>query len=106
MAVRDITVIDADLLRQEFLYDPLTGQFCRLHSRTGGRVGDGAKRGTGRFKGVFQRGKYFESSIREDGKLVYLGRFRRDVDAAIAYDVAAIRVHRQFARTNILPLMT
>lgn len=43
--------------------------------------------------------QYF-ASITKDGKAHYLGSFKRAVDAAIAYDNAAIELFGEFARVN------
>lgn len=55
-----------------------------------------------RLKGVYTHhctGKFF-SQITKHKKTLYLGIFEKDVDAAIAYDAAAERLHGEFARTN------
>jgi hypothetical protein len=60
--------------------------------------------GTSRFKGV-----YFESQTRKwravitvDYKSIRLGRFLSEIDAALAYNAAAIEHHGEFARLNPL----
>lgn len=55
-----------------------------------------------RLKGVYTHrctGKFF-SQIVKHKKTIYLGIFEKEVDAAIAYDAAAERLHGEFARTN------
>jgi hypothetical protein len=57
---------------------------------------------TSGFKGVCFRKyrKKFQAQIRMYGKQFYLGMFPTAIEAAKVYDVAAIRIHGEFARTN------
>ncbi len=55
-----------------------------------------------RFKGVSfskQRGSW-RAEIRSNKTTYYLGRFKSETDAALAYDSAAKRLNADFARTN------
>jgi hypothetical protein len=57
-----------------------------------------------RFKGVRTNpkdGKY-EARLKVNGKRIWLGRYISDVDAAIAYDLAAIRFFGEYALTNVI----
>ncbi len=56
--------------------------------------------GTSRFKGVWREGSKFRSALRVDGKLIHLGTFESEQDAAIAYDKAASKKFGNFARIN------
>jgi len=58
--------------------------------------------GTSRFKGVHwnKANKRWHSAIRVGGKTRWLGTFRREEDAAAAYDQAAMILHGEFARLN------
>jgi len=53
-------------------------------------------------KGVNYRpkGGVFEASLRDNGKRIYLGRFKKADDAASAYDEKAKEVHGEFACLN------
>ena len=58
--------------------------------------------GTSKYKGVLwrrERGKWI-SVLRISGKHIHLGTFTNEIDAAIAYDSAAIKYFGEFARTN------
>lgn len=54
------------------------------------------------FKGVYRatKGSTFHASITVNGKGIFLGAFQDPVDAAKAYDTAALTHHGKFARTN------
>jgi hypothetical protein len=57
---------------------------------------------TSRFLGVYfnKKKRLWASSIKSHGKRVWLGYFKSEVDAAHAYDRAAIKYHGEFARLN------
>src|SRR5262249_39337652 len=54
------------------------------------------------FKGVSRQrgGGGFRAQMTRDGVVYYLGKFSTAIDAALAYDAAARRLHGEFARTN------
>jgi AP2 domain len=53
------------------------------------------------YKGVSLRPyNTFEAQIRANGKLIYLGKFKSEVEAAIAYDAAARKHFGPFAAVN------
>ena len=55
-----------------------------------------------RFRGVCfdkSRGRW-SAHIRFHGKRMRLGRFKNEIDAAKAYDAAALEYHKEFARLN------
>jgi len=58
-----------------------------------------------KYKGVSkQKGRNtYNAEIRHYGEKIYLGSFRNEVDAALAYNYAAIRYQGEYARLNIIP---
>lgn len=60
--------------------------------------------GTSWHKGVswHKRGQRWQSQIQDCGKIYYLGWFRDEVDAALAYDLAALERFGEFAAPNFL----
>jgi hypothetical protein len=62
-------------------------------------------KGSSRFRGVQfrkRRGKWV-AVIYKDKKLIWLGSFDAEIDAAKAYDEAAKKYHGEFARLNFTP---
>lgn len=61
-----------------------------------------AKRGSSRFKGVYfsPRDQAFYADIQAEKKRHRLGFFKSEIDAARAYDRAALELFGEFARTN------
>jgi hypothetical protein len=57
----------------------------------------------GKYRGVRQAGKKWSATIMVDGVSLYFGSFETPVEAAIAYDNAAIRHHGEFASLNFDP---
>ena len=62
--------------------------------------------GSSRFLGVSKcRNDRWRAQIKADGRVVHLGTFRDEVEAAVAYDRAAIRIHGEFAAPNFPELV-
>jgi len=53
-----------------------------------------------KFKGVFRAGKYWGVEVNCQLQRVRKDGFRTELEAALFYDEAAIRLHGEFARTN------
>jgi hypothetical protein len=60
------------------------------------------KVGSVKYKGVHwcKRSQIWTAQIKVNGKSIYLGRFQSSVDAARAYDAAALSHHGEYARLN------
>lgn len=60
------------------------------------------------FKGVswHNRDKVFQSRIEYDYKSIYLGSYESEISGAIAYNIAALKYHLDFARLNPIPFTT
>jgi hypothetical protein len=57
--------------------------------------------GSSKYLGVLIRNeKYYISQITKNGKGIYIGCFKNEIDAAISYDKKAKEVHGEFARLN------
>jgi len=59
-------------------------------------------RGSSKYKGVSwsKDKKKWEAKVKKDGHTHHLGRFRDEVDAALAYNLVAYELFGDFARLN------
>jgi len=80
----------------------LNNQKCNLRICTHAQNARNRK-STKEFKGVYTFRDKYQSSIRIDSKPIHLGTFTTAVEAAIAYNKAAIKYHGEFAHLNNIP---
>jgi hypothetical protein len=66
---------------------------------------DKQRNNTSGYKGVCWHKKHqkWYAAIRKDNKCIFLGLYTDIIEAAKAYDVAALRYHGKFARLNFTP---
>lgn len=60
---------------------------------------------TSGFKGVIwnKEASKWQAQIYLKGKRIYIGIYENKIDAALAYNEAAIKYHKEFAKLNIIP---
>lgn len=58
-----------------------------------------------RFRGIQKRSNGFSSQIRVNGKILWLGIFGTDAEAAYRYDLASLLHHGEYGRRNFLPFV-
>lgn len=60
------------------------------------------KKGSSQYKGVYLHSQNFNwnARIRANGKRLHLGCFSSEIEAAKAYDIAALQFHGEFAYLN------
>lgn len=58
--------------------------------------------GTSKYKGViwYNKNNKWLARIRKNGKAIHLGYFVCEIEAALAYNAAALKYHGEFARLN------
>ncbi len=82
----------------------------RLCSNSQNQANRKVSLGVSKFKGVVWQtlpsGKgYWKAVITKDGEATYLGTYKTDVEAAAAYNVAAVEMFGEFAHINDLTLL-
>lgn len=87
----------------------LNNHISNLRSATRGQNrANSSKKAVGKskYKGVWKyeknKLKPWGASIRSENKSYFLGLFQEEADAARAYNEAAIKLHKEFARLNII----
>ena len=58
-----------------------------------------------RFRGACRRNNIWEVLIRHEGKHISIGRFKSEVEAAYAYDMASLQYHGEYGKRNFLPFV-
>ena len=58
--------------------------------------------GSSKYLGVYFQKKYIRATITVNRKVIYLGLYKKEIDAAIAYNEAAIKYHGEFANINVV----
>lgn len=101
-------VTDPDLLVDHRDGDRLNNRRANLRVATvaqNNRNRGQLRTGTSPYKGVTRRGARWSAGIWADGRSLYLGTFDSAELAAEAYNAAAVRLHGDFARLNVLPTL-
>lgn len=76
----------------------------RICTRSQNQANSTAHGGSSKYKGVcwHRRDKIWESYIQPNGKMIYLGSFDSEVEAARAYNKAAVEHFGEFANINLI----
>jgi hypothetical protein len=72
----------------------------RLATNSQNLCNSGSRGGSSPFKGVSRQNRKWRAVIEVGGTRTHLGYFDDEVEAARAYDAAALRLHGDFARLN------
>lgn len=78
-------------------------RYCNLREATSAENAQNSKTrkgGTSSYRGVSRDGGKWRAMINSEGTRLRLGAFASEVEAALAYDLAAPIVHGEFCRTN------
>lgn len=86
--------------------NPLNNQKSNLRCCTraeNSRNREKIKGGLSKYLGVsLHSGKYWSAQIKNNSKSIYLGSFKTEIEAALAYNEAAKKYHGEFANLNIV----
>lgn len=77
-------------------------RLCTLGQNNAYRPKSNHKPLSSKYKGVYSSYGKWRAQIRASNKLIYLGTFETELDAARAYNEAAIANHGEFAWVNII----
>lgn len=91
--------------------DKTNNSKCNLRSATDNqnarniskRKQHGERQCHSQYKGVTRNRKRWRAYIHVDGKQISLDRFDTELEAAVRYNVEALRLHGEFASLNVLP---
>ena len=72
----------------------------RFASRSTNAANSSKRSSNRKYKGVYKNGTGWSASLTHSGKNVHLGTYRSEEMAALAYDIYAVQVWGEFARTN------
>ena len=75
----------------------------RLESRSANMANSGSRGGTSKYKGVHwvKDCHKWRAAITVSGRTIVVGKFKDEVDAATAYNFAALEYFGEFARMNV-----
>jgi len=100
-------VTDRKIYVDHINHDTLDNRKCNLRPCTPQQnVMNGSikpkRNGTIKYKGIFEqkKNKRWVATIMVESKVIWLGAFDTQKEAALAYDIAALEHHGEFARTN------
>lgn len=77
-----------------------TRENIRICTRAQNNANSRGRTGTSKYKGVRLSRRRWRVEICADGQRINVGTFSDEIEAAQAYDTAAIRYHGEFARLN------
>lgn len=87
--------------------NPLNNQRSNLRLATNQENTTSKKKTTkpkqSKYKGVCQNRERWLACLHQNGKKINIGTYSTEEEAAIAYDLKAIEIFKEFAKTNIIP---